>query len=142
MKQYKLVFYFMNIPTNENLIEKARAVVIPKKIRHGFTISDCGCALAIDKGNVYLGVSIDTCSSMGFCSEHSAIANMITNGEYKIKKIVAVLEDGTILSPCGRCREFIYQIDNTNLDTEVILGVDKIVKLRDLLPFPWDENLK
>ena len=27
---------------------------------------------------------------MGFCAEHSAIAAMITAGEYKIKKIVAV----------------------------------------------------
>ncbi len=84
IKQYELVFCFMNIPTNEDLIEKARVIVIPKKIKHGFTVSDCGCALVTDRGNVYLGVSIDTYSSMGFCSEHSAIANMITNGEYKI----------------------------------------------------------
>jgi cytidine deaminase len=132
----------MNILTNKDLIERAKNIVIPKKIKHGFTVSDCGCALVTDKGNVYLGVSIDTCSSMGFCSEHSAVASMVTNGEYRIKKIVAVLEDGTILSPCGRCREFIYQIDDTNLDTEVILDINRTVKLRDLLPFPWDENLK
>jgi cytidine deaminase len=132
----------MNKPTNEDLIEKARAIVSPKKIKHGFTASDCGCALVTDKGNIYLGVSVDTCSSMGFDAEQSAIASMITNGEYKIKKIVAVLEDGTILPPCGRCREFIYQIDNSNLDTEIILAVDRMLKLRDLLPFPWDENLK
>ena len=51
--------------------------------------------------------------------------------EYKIKKIVAVLEDGQILPPCGGCREFIYQIDGDNLETEVIIGENKVVKLRE-----------
>ncbi len=91
---------------DEELIEKAKNLVKPKKLRHGFTVSDCGCALITGKGNVYFGVSIDTSSSMGFCAEHSTIAAMVTNGEYIIKKIVTVIEDGTILPPCGRCREF------------------------------------
>ena len=127
--------------TNEKLIEKAKSIVKPKEIKHGFTVADCGCALVTDKGNIYIGVNIDTCSSMGFCAEHSAIAAMVTNGEYKIKKIVAVLEDGTVLPPCGRCREFMYQIDKDNLDTDVIIKKDKTVKLKDLLPYTWDENL-
>ncbi|OGC52203.1 hypothetical protein A2982_01410 [candidate division WWE3 bacterium RIFCSPLOWO2_01_FULL_39_13] len=127
--------------SNENLIEKAKVIVKPKKMRHGFTTADCGCALITDKGNIYLGVSIDTSSSIGFDAEQSAIAAMVTAGEYKIKKIVAVLEDGTVLPPCGRCREFMYQIDKDNIDTDVIVEKDKIVKLKDLLPFPWDEYL-
>lgn len=130
----------MNI-TNEELIQKAKSIVKPTKQRNGFSIADCGTALLTNNGNVYLGVSIDTPSSMGFCSEHAAIAAMVTGGEYKIKKIVAVLEDGTILPPCGRCREFIYQIDKDNLGTEIIISKDKIVKLKELLPYPWDENL-
>ena len=65
---------------------------------------------------------------------------MITGGEYKIKKIVAVLEDGKVLPPCGRCREFMYQIDSDNLETDVIVGENKVVKLRELLPYAWDEN--
>lgn len=127
--------------TNEELIEKARSIVKPKEMRHGFTTADCGCALVTDKGNVYLGVSIDTPSSMGFCAEHSAIAAMVTNQEFKIKKIVAVLHNGTVLPPCGRCREFMYQIDKDNLDADVMIKKDRTAKLRDLLPHIWDENL-
>lgn len=130
----------MNI-TDEELIEKAKRIVKPRKMRHGFTTADCGCALITKEGNVYLGVSIDTPSSMGFCAEHSAIAAMVTNQEYEIKKIVAVLDDGTVLSPCGRCREFMYQIDKNNLNTDVIVGGKIVVKLRDLLPLLWDEDL-
>jgi cytidine deaminase len=76
---------------------------------------------------------------MGFCAEHNAIGAMITAGEYKIKKIVAVWKDKEnnifIMSPCGRCREFMRQIDDENLETDVILEKDRTVKLKDLLPY-------
>jgi len=39
-----------------------------------------------------------------------------------------------VLSPCGRCREFIKQIHGDNLDTEVILSPDRSVPLKELLP--------
>ena len=126
--------------TNKELIEKAKSVVKSRKIKHGFTVGDVGCALVTDKGNVYLGVCIDTCSGMGFCAEHSAIAAMVTHGEHKIKKIVAVSGKGIAEPPCGRCREFMHQIHEENLDTEIILAKNKVVRLKELLPHPWDEN--
>ena len=80
---------------------------------------------------------------MGFCAEHNAIGAMITAGETRIAKIVAVWKGSTeaggtvehVLSPCGRCREFIYQTDKRNLDTEVILGDATSASLRELLPY-------
>lgn len=129
--------------TNEELIRRARAVVSPRKIAHGFTVGDVGCALLTAGGDLHVGVCIDAGGGMGFCAEHSAIASMVTRGEQSIARIVAVLGDGTVLPPCGRCREFMRQIDPGNLDrTEVLLGRDKAVKLRDLLPHPWGEAFR
>lgn len=53
-------------------------------------------------GNVYTGVCIDIGCGMGFCAEHSAIAQMITNNESEIKMIIAMGEDDIIFPPCGR----------------------------------------
>lgn len=125
--------------TNKELIAKAKSMVKSRKIKHRFSVGDVGCALITDNGNVYLGVSIDTSSGMGFCAEHSAIAAMVTNREHKIKKIVAVSENG-IAAPCGRCREFMHQIHEDNLNAEVIIGKNKVVKLKELLPHPWDKK--
>src|SRR3989344_6797396 len=114
------------------LISQAKSVI---RIRENgdFTIGDVGCALLTDKGNVYLGVCIDTSSSMGFCAEHNAIGSMITAGESKINKIVAVWKDkegrAFILPPCGRCREFMRQINKENLETEVMVADDKVIRL-------------
>jgi cytidine deaminase len=123
--------------TNDVLIEKAASVIKPKQVGD-HRIGDVGCALITDNNNIYLGVCIDTGSSLGFCAEHSAIAAMITAGEYRIRKIVAVWKDDHhtyILSPCGRCREFIRQIHIDNLETEVILDTNKVLKLAELLPY-------
>ncbi len=123
--------------SNEELIERAKSVIKPKKIATGKLIADVGAALVTDKGNIYLGVCIDTQEGMGFCAEQNAIAAMVTAGEYKINKIVAVWKDGTIIPPCGKCRELIWQIDKENWNTEVIIGKDKLVTQKELLPYHW-----
>ena len=126
--------------TNLDLIAKAKAGLRPRNLSFDNSAGSVACALLSAGGNVYLGVCIDISSGIGFCAEHSAIAAMITAGENSIAKIVAVWEDGTVLPPCGRCRELMYQVDKTNLTTtEIILGANTTVKLKDLLPHPYDE---
>lgn len=101
-------------------------------------MGDVGCALLTDSGNIYIGVCIETFAGMGFCAEQNAIGAMITAGEYRIEKIVAVWRNGQgtlfVGAPCGRCREFMRQVDEGNLDIAVVLGIERTVKLRELLP--------
>ena len=123
--------------TNKQLITEAKSVVRPTTIANNKLVADVGAALITDKGNIYRGVCINTNEGSGFCAERSAIAAMVTAGEYKIERIVAVWTDGTIIPPCGKCRELIWQIHEDNWDTEVILEGDKMYKLKELLPHHW-----
>jgi cytidine deaminase len=124
--------------TNEELIKKAVSIVSSKE-NNETSIGGVGCALITGNGNLYLGVCIDTSSGMGFCAEHNAIGSMVTKKEYVIKKIVAVWKDDNgdvyVIPPCGRCREFMRQVDEANLETEVVLDKDKTVTLKILLPY-------
>lgn len=129
--------------TNRELIEKAKTVLRPRELYLGNTAGDVACALLTAAGNLYFGVCIDIGSGIGFCAEHSAIAAMVTAGETRIAKIVAIWGEDTVLPPCGRCRELIYEIDAANLrSTEVILGENTTVKLKELLPHPYHEVWK
>ena len=74
---------------------------------------------------------------MGFCAEHAAAAAMITAGENRVLKMIAVGWDGRIMPPCGRCREFVNQIHGDNLNTEVMVAEDVIKTIRELLPHDW-----
>lgn len=132
--------------TNDELIAAAEAVLNPHRVG-GRLFGDVGSALVTDAGNVYTGVCINTGSGTGFCAEHAAIAAMVTAREYRIARIAAVWrnDEGVlhVIPPCGRCREFIRQIDPGNLDTDVVLGRDTSARVRDLLPFnewPWQTS--
>ena len=115
------------------------------KVQNNRTISpfiDAGgvaAAILTKQGNIYVGVCIDTASGLGMCAERNAIANMITNGESQIDKVVAVMPDGKLGSPCGACREYMMQLDKCSGDIEILLGLEteKTVKLKELLPDWW-----
>jgi len=121
---------------NASLIQRAKAVLNPRRISPSVEAAGVGSALATDKGNIYVGVCIDAECSLGFCAEHAAIAAMLTAGESTIETIVAVNWDGKILPPCGRCREFIYQVSSKRGNTRIVLQ-DKTVLLETLLPEHW-----
>ena len=119
-----------------DLLKIARATLNPRELSTSSYAGSVAAALLTDKGNIYRGVSIDTPCSMGFCAEHSAIAAMITAGENRIMKLVAVSDAHGIVPPCGRCREFINQIHEENIHCQVMLK-DKVVTINDLLPYSW-----
>lgn len=99
-----------------------------------------GVAAALAKsGSIYVGVCIDTASSLGMCAERNAIANMLTNGESEIVKVLAHMPDGKVGSPCGACREFMMQLSPRSGDIELIVDYDsrQTVRLKDIMPDWW-----
>ncbi|WP_121966140.1 cytidine deaminase [Myroides sp. N17-2] len=92
-------------------------------------------------GNVYTGVSIDTACSMGFCAEHGAVAEMLKHGENKIKRVVAVTEDGNAVPPCGRCRELMTQLAQENESAIVEVENEVYVNLGSLMPYDWKKGM-
>ncbi len=83
------------------LYQKALAVLHPRQVSEDIEAGGVAAALVTDQGNVYQGVCIDTACSMGFCAEHAAIAAMLTAGENRVEKIVAVNWNRDILPPAG-----------------------------------------
>lgn len=123
--------------TFDELYKQAKSVIHPRKLSDYAEAGGVGAAILSESGKVYTGVCIDTACSMGFCAEHAAAAAMITAGESRVLKMIAVDWDGRILPPCGRCREFISQLHDDNLKAEVMVGEGIVVTLRELLPYDW-----
>ena len=95
-----------------------------------------------DKGNIYLGISIDTGTVNGICSEFNAISNMITYGESRIVKMLTILRDGAISTPCNSCLEFIMMLNKDIQNIEVLTDYNPIstIKLSKLCPEWWLSN--
>lgn len=124
------------------LYDAARKVQNDRTISPFIEAGGVAAAILTKRGNIYVGVCIDTASTLGMCAERNAIANMITNGESQIDKVVAVMPDGEVGSPCGACREYMMQLDENSGDIEILLNLaqQKTVRLKELIPDWWGKK--
>lgn len=122
----------------QELYQTAFEQINHKIMRRFGSAGHVACALETTNGNIFTGICIDLPCSIGLCAEQSAIAEMVKHNETTIRRIIAVFEDGSILPPCGRCREFIAQIDDQNAHAKIVLPGLMEVQLQDLLPERWD----
>jgi cytidine deaminase len=131
---------------NMSLIKSAEQILNRHHDQNGRLHGDVAAAVLGKNGKLYLGVCVDT-PGWGLCAERSALAAMITDGEYVFEKVVAVWRDEktnklAVLPPCGHCRQFMRDIDERNLSAQVILGRDQTRTLKELIPFfEWPEFL-
>ena len=122
------------------LYDAARAVLNPRKISEWMEAGGVAAAVEAESGRIYTGVCVDGACTLGVCAERNAIFNMITNGESRIKRVIAVGWDGRAMPPCGACRELMAQLMPKDYrGIEIMLNTEKneIVTLGALTPSWW-----
>lgn len=124
----------------KEMYESAKAVMNERRISEYVTCGEVSAAILSGFGKIYTGVCIDTCSTLGICAERNAIFNMITNGECVIRKVLAILPDGSSGAPCGACRELMVQLmPDSYKSIEIMLDyeTEKIITLGEITPEWW-----
>ena len=123
------------------LIETASEAI---KQRYRYDWQEVGAALRTRDGRIYSGVNLDAyLGRMAVCAEAVALGRAITEaGETGIETIVAVRhpeptepDQGiAVVSPCGSCRELIWDYDRNA--RVIVPGANGpvIVAIGDLLP--------
>ena len=123
-----------------DLYEAAKAVQNDREISDRVWAGGVAAAIESESGKIYVVVCIDTCSTLGICAERNAIFNMITNGEHKIKRVLAIMPDGKTGAPCGACRELMTQLTPgkyQNIEIMLDYENEKTVTLGELTPEWW-----
>lgn len=117
-----------------------------RSVRNGRAISDYveagGVAAAIlsESGKIYTGVCMDTACTLGICAERNAIFHMLTQGEHRISRVLAVMPSGKTGAPCGACRELMTQLmpgEYTNIQIMLDYENEKTITLGELTPRWW-----
>lgn len=124
----------------EEMYIAAKTVQNERKISEYVEAGTVAAAILSTKNKIYTGVCIDTCSTLGICAERNAIFNMITNGEDKIKRVIAIMPNEETGAPCGACRELMVQLmPDDYKDIEIMLDYKnkKILKLGEITPEWW-----
>ena len=134
----------------DKLYERARKEYHPEKVSPFVDAHHVVCALEAENGEIYVGFCVEACSGvMNLCAERVAVLNMYVNsGQTHVKRLIAFADappsadiEGSGM-PCGACREFLYQIDERNENTEIIIdyATRKTVTLKELLPAWWGKE--
>ena len=122
------------------MYETAKAVQNERKISEHVYAGGVAAAILSESGNIYTGVCVDTACTLGVCAERNAIFSMITAGEHRISKVLALMEDGTGGAPCGACRELMVQLMPGQYgDIEILMDYQNeiITTLGELTPQWW-----
>lgn len=85
----------------ENMLEAAKAVQGGRRISDYVEAGEVAAVVESETGRIYTGVCVDTACTLGICAERNAIFNMLTNGEHRIRRVLAVMPDGKSGAPCG-----------------------------------------
>ncbi len=123
----------------KKLYDIACEKINPHEISKNMYVGGVAAVVLTAKGNIYTGVCIDTSSSLGMCAERNALSTMIANGENEVDKVLSVYKDGTVMPPCGACREFMMQLGETAKEIQILIdNKGKIAKLSKLIPeYPY-----
>ena len=118
----------------------AKSIQNERRISDYIEAGNVAAAILTAEGKIFSGVCIDTCSTLGICAERNAIFNMITNGEQKIKRVLAIMPNGKTGTPCGACRELMVQLmPNDYKEIEIMLDYEnkKVITLGEITPKWW-----
>jgi len=139
----------------QELLQHARAAMARAYNPYsGFYV---GAAVRTGSGGTFAGAAVENASfGLTICAEPSAILHAYAEGDVEIRAIAIVggaspESAGEIVTPCGRCRQLIYEAGQVSgTDIAVLCAnadLSKVMKIRisDLLPFafgPADLNVR
>lgn len=124
----------LNLTPDPQLLDGARAAF--RQAYAPYSKFRVGAALRTPEGRVYFGANVENASyGLGRCAEQSAVQAMATAGGREFTDIVIYSEATPPASPCGACRQVLYEfapdarVVCTNQHGDVVSGY-----VRDFLP--------
>ena len=124
--------------SHANVIQAAR--IARERALAAFSDFKVGAAIETADGRIITGCNIENSTyGLTMCAERVAIFKAISEGHRAFKRIVVVADTTQPTSPCGACRQVLWEFAG---NIEVILAdltnIKTTHQLKDLLPHPFD----
>lgn len=114
----------------EPLRERARAMT--ERSYSPYSGVRVGAAAICADGRVVEGCNVENASTgIGICAEVNLAGQLVASGGGRLVALAVVAGDGEPISPCGRCRQFLYEFGGAELLVDLDDGP---VSLGELLP--------
>jgi cytidine deaminase len=100
-----------------------------------------GVAALVDDGRIVVGCNVENASyGLGLCAECGLVSQLCATGGGRLVAAVCVDSAGNFLSPCGRCRQLLFEHGGADM---LFMTPDGPEPISQLLPWAFGpEDLK
>ncbi|MDR2374025.1 MAG: cytidine deaminase [Bifidobacteriaceae bacterium] len=97
-----------------------------------------GAAAVVEDGRVVTGCNVENASyGLTLCAECSLVSDLHLSGGGQLTQFVCVDGLGHVITPCGRCRQLLWEHGGGSL---LVLTPEGERALADLLPQAWEPD--
>jgi len=94
-----------------------------------------GAAILTKSGKIYTGANIENSSyGLTICAERVACVKAVSEGELEFEAIAVATRSDELASPCGACRQFLWEFGDMDVILINLQGKEVQYKLSELLP--------
>ena len=96
--------------------------------------SNCpvGAAAIIDDGREVRGCNVENAAyGVVLCAECGLVSELVASGGGRLVAFCCVDRDGALITPCGRCRQLLWEHGGPEL---LVMTAEGVVTMADLLP--------
>ncbi len=112
---------------------KKEAISASKKAYAPYSNFPVGAAGLVSDGRIVSGCNIENASyGLTLCAECSMISNLLMSGGGRLIAAVCVDKNGDLLSPCGRCRQLLFEHGGEKLELLTPEGPKSMAEI-----LPW-----
>lgn len=91
-----------------------------------------GAAALVDDGRVVAGCNVENAGyGVTLCAECGLVSDLVAGGGGRLVAFTCVNGDGDVITPCGRCRQLLFEHGGRGLLMETPAGIRT---LDDMLP--------
>jgi cytidine deaminase len=89
-----------------------------------------GAAALVDDGRVVSGCNVENASyGLGLCAECGLVSALHATGGGRLVAFACVDRHGTVLMPCGRCRQLLWEHGGPDLLVDTVDGPQAMAEL-------------
>jgi cytidine deaminase len=109
---------------------RAEAVAVSRRAYAPYSSYPVGAAATVDDGRVVVGCNVENAAyGVVLCAECGVVSSLHATGGGRLTHLVCVNRDGSVIMPCGRCRQLLWENGGAALEVLTPSGVKDMTEV-------------
>ena len=120
----------MTGPAVDWAVLRERAAAVMRLAYAPYSRFPVGAAGLVDDGRIVVGCNVENASyGLGLCAECVLVGQLVASGGGRLVAVAVVDARGTVLMPCGRCRQLLSEHGGAGMLLDTVAGVRPMAEM-------------